>query len=426
MLKKLSISVAVIALVLSTVMATPTLAETSYEGKVVKLEGTSTLYYIALDGKRYVYPNEKTFKSWFNDFSDVVTITAEELAQYTLAGNIRYRPGVMLVKIQTDPKVYAISKNGVLRWIKTERLAKRLYGDYWASLIDDIAASFFTNYTVGEDIDEDDDYNADEEVEDNDTVEENRGLKLGHLPAALKAATKRCRAIPAKPKEGIKRAISARICKLKIIDDGGIEVPDETAPVISEIEVETTDATATITWTTDEDAEGAIEYDDESLATASTTETINEGTLVTSHSIELTELIPETTYYFTVKSTDESGNIAVSDEDTFTTEDEEVEEPEDETAPIISNIQVTASSTSFIFTWTTDEESDSAVEYADESLTTASSTDLVTDANLVTSHSLDISLTNLTSSTTYYFIVKSSDESNNEAASTEDTFTTTE
>lgn len=424
MAKKLSISVAVIALVLSTVIANPILAETTYEGKVVKLEGTSTLYYIALDGKRYVYPNEKTFKSWFNDFSDVVTVTADELAQYTLAGNIRYRPGVLLVKIQTDPKVYAISKNGVLRWIKTERLAKKLYGQYWTSLIDDIAASFFTNYTVGEDIDDDEDYDADEETEENDTVEENRGLKLGHLPAALKAKTKRCRAIPASPKEGRKRAISARICKLKIINDdsGSGEEPDETAPVISEIEAETTNTTATITWTTNEDAEGVIEYANENLTTASTTNTVNEGTLVTNHSVELTELIPETTYYFTVKSTDESGNISVSDENTFITEDEV--EPADETAPVISNIQTTASSTSTIITWTTDEESDSTVKYATESLDTATNPEIESDSSQVTSHSIE--LTNLTASTTYYFIVKSSDENDNETESDEDNFTTTE
>ena len=71
--------------------------------------------------KRYVFPNEATYKSWYSDFSGVVTISADELASYPLAANVVVRPGTKLVKITTDPKVYAVEANGVLRWVQTER-----------------------------------------------------------------------------------------------------------------------------------------------------------------------------------------------------------------------------------------------------------------------------------------------------------------
>ena len=59
-----------------------------------------------------------------------------------------------MVKIQTDPKVYAVARGGILRWVKTESLAKLLYGDTWNTQIDDVSDALFTNYTIGEPIGE--------------------------------------------------------------------------------------------------------------------------------------------------------------------------------------------------------------------------------------------------------------------------------
>lgn len=330
MSKKLVIAVLMSAFVLSSGVGGMAFAQDPYLGSVVKLEDGDTLYYIATDGKRYVYPNEKTYKSWFNDFSNVVTISEEDLANYPLAGNIRYRPGVILVKVQTDPKVYAVSKGGVLRWVKTERLARKLYGENWAMLVDDLAASFFANYSVGSDIDDESDYDADEEVNSTDSVEANRGLALGHLSRILKAKTVRCRAvsaIPADPKNGKKNAtpaVSARVCKLNLInddegDDGDDEIIDETAPVISSLSFAVATSSATITWTTNEKSNSKVEYATESLDTASITAGAIINELVTSHSIELSGLTPSTTYYFIVKSADAASNVATTTELTFKT-----------------------------------------------------------------------------------------------------------
>ncbi|MCK4459228.1 MAG: Ig-like domain-containing protein, partial [Methanosarcinales archaeon] len=92
---------------------------------------------------------------------------------------------------------------------------------------------------------------------------------------------------------------------------------DTTAPVITAVanDTPTTDS-VTITWTTDENSNNLVKY-----GTVSGTYPDNESnaTMVTSHSIALTGLTPETTYYFVVNSTDASDNPAESAEYNFTT-----------------------------------------------------------------------------------------------------------
>ena len=134
------------------------LATTFSSGDLIKA-ATPAVYYYAADGKRYVFPNEKTFKTWYADFSSVKIITDAELAAIQISGNVTYRPGVKMVKITTDPKVYAVAANGTLRWIPTASLAASLYGANWATMVDDVPDSFFINYNVGTPINNLSDYN---------------------------------------------------------------------------------------------------------------------------------------------------------------------------------------------------------------------------------------------------------------------------
>jgi beta-lactamase superfamily II metal-dependent hydrolase len=93
--------------------------------------------------------------------------------------------------------------------------------------------------------------------------------------------------------------------------------------------------------------------------------------------------------------------------------------PPDTTAPVISNVQATAVTTSgATITWTTDEASDSVVEYG---LTTSygSSTSNAAD---VTSHSIPLS--GLTGNTLYHYRVISTDPAGNTTASVDRSFQT--
>jgi inhibitor of cysteine peptidase len=120
-------------------------------GDLIKASGQA-VYYFNDEGKRLVFPNEKTYFTWYSDFSTVKTITDSELASISLGGNVSYRPGTHLIKITTDPKVYAVDANGALRWVTTEAIAKELYGSDWAKNVHDIPDAFFVDYGEGSSI----------------------------------------------------------------------------------------------------------------------------------------------------------------------------------------------------------------------------------------------------------------------------------
>ncbi len=117
-------------------------------GSLIKASSNSVYYYGA-DGKRYIFPNEKTYKTWFVDFSMIITISDQLLGEVPIGGNVTYKPGARLVKITTDPKVYWVDKTGTLRHLASESIAKQLFGNNWHSLVDDVPDPFFVNYKIG-------------------------------------------------------------------------------------------------------------------------------------------------------------------------------------------------------------------------------------------------------------------------------------
>jgi len=93
---------------------------------------------------------------------------------------------------------------------------------------------------------------------------------------------------------------------------------DTTPPVITSIDHSpiTLPPAITITWTTDEPATSQVEYGTtEDLGLSTDLDT----TLVTNHSVSLTDLANSTTYHYKVKSEDASGNLAISDIYSFNT-----------------------------------------------------------------------------------------------------------
>ncbi len=100
------------------------------------------------DGRRYAFPNQNIYRSWYSSFDTVQTVSASELANFRLAGSVLYRPGTT-IKITTDPKVYLVTANGELRWIQTEGVAQSLLGNTWASQVEDVSDAFFVAYRIG-------------------------------------------------------------------------------------------------------------------------------------------------------------------------------------------------------------------------------------------------------------------------------------
>ena len=92
--------------------------------------------------------------------------------------------------------------------------------------------------------------------------------------------------------------------------------PDTTPPVISgEVRTALTATTATITWTTDEPATSELRYGTDTDYGRS----VSDATLVTTHTMTISGLEPDTVYHWQVVSKDAAGNTAASSDHTFKT-----------------------------------------------------------------------------------------------------------
>lgn len=166
--------------------------------------------------------------------------------------------------------------------------------------------------------------------------------------------------------------------------------PDITAISISAI----THDSATISWITNEPADTQLDY---GTHTGYGSNAFNTA-MVTSHVQHLSNLTASTLYHYRVKSADAAGNQQVSADMTFTT-------AVDTDAPVISNVLASGITTrAALITWTTDENSDSQVEYG---LTVSYGSSTAIDSEPATSH--HFSLSGLTAETVYHYRVKSRD-----------------
>lgn len=136
----------------------------------------TAVYYYASNGRRYVFTNDKSYFTWYTTFDNIKVISLDDMTKIPIGGNITYRPGIKPVKFQTDNKVYAVYKNGELRWMRTADVARAIYGPRWTSLVDDINESFYVNYTIGLPIDNALDFLAETIANKYSTIAKDRDL----------------------------------------------------------------------------------------------------------------------------------------------------------------------------------------------------------------------------------------------------------
>ena len=183
--------------------------------------------------------------------------------------------------------------------------------------------------------------------------------------------------------------------------------PDETPPEIQLIPmvIDISDTSATVIWTTDEQATSGVSYND-----GTQYHVVSNDQLVKQHSMPLIDLSPETTYMLTVSSSDAHGNgPSTSEAISFTT----LAAP-DETAPIIIGSPLIQNIThqSVVVRWDTSEPATThlVIGTSDNDLSSAE-----TKSGLRTKHNLPV--TGLTPDTIYYFQVQTSDAQGNMAMS---------
>ncbi len=145
-------------------------------GDLIKSDSSAAVYYMGADGFRYVFPNEKTYFTWYTNFDGVKMISTADMASIQLGGNATYKPNSRLVKTQTDAKVYAVMGGGVLHWMSTEASVVNFYGTDWNTKVDDIPEGFFNDYTIGSPVLSEDDYMVFSNINDIFNINQNFDL----------------------------------------------------------------------------------------------------------------------------------------------------------------------------------------------------------------------------------------------------------
>lgn len=203
--------------------------------------------------------------------------------------------------------------------------------------------------------------------------------------------------------------------KLKNLNFGqeiAVQSNDYVAPVISGDGPTASDIQAdqaTITWTTNKEGTSIISYGTTSGST--NTDYGKSSEYVTSHSVIVVGLTPETKYYYKAKSTDRLGNIGTSTEKNFTTTKKSS----------ISSVTVSdITLTSAIISFETNTINNVVLSYGTS--TSYGSTLKETSGSLTTTHTMK--LIDLTQGTTYHFQIKGTDSASKVSYSDDYIFST--
>lgn len=153
-------------------------------GSLLKCGSRAAIYYVASNGKRYVFPNRVTYRSWYDDFSSVRHVSSSICARIPLGGNVTVRPGSLLLTMPHDGRVFAVTASNVLRHVTSGDIAQALYGSRWErrgarGSLRSLPEVFFTNYTVGSAIQSAADYDKAAELNNCKTI--NGCLGLGDV-----------------------------------------------------------------------------------------------------------------------------------------------------------------------------------------------------------------------------------------------------
>lgn len=133
------------------------LAHAAVPGEIryVKSTASPSVYRVTETGGRRVFMDTNSFFTHSSSFAEIEEVSAEILATFPLEGLMLPKAETVLVKIESDPRVYRLSENisnpfsPLLREIASEEIAVQLYGTDWADYVIDVESTFFTKFTKG-------------------------------------------------------------------------------------------------------------------------------------------------------------------------------------------------------------------------------------------------------------------------------------
>lgn len=142
-----------------------TLQARSYaEGSVLKAETDPKIYYVASDGLAYPFPDAKTYRTWYANFSNVHIIPDREMRRVKKSKtNITVRPGRKLIMFEDSNRVYVSTRGAVLRHIRSAKIAKEIEGTGWQKKIIVLPIENVGSYTFGDAITKASEYKASRE-----------------------------------------------------------------------------------------------------------------------------------------------------------------------------------------------------------------------------------------------------------------------
>jgi len=131
-------------------IVTPSTVLYCVPGSLIRTPTSSSVYYCGSDGKRYVFPNARTYATWYKDFSAVQIIHARKTCQHPARRERDLSSRRETGEDQTDPKVYAVrpQRHAPLDGSVRHRREVLRHGQ-WAKSVEDVPDVFFTDYTVG-------------------------------------------------------------------------------------------------------------------------------------------------------------------------------------------------------------------------------------------------------------------------------------
>ena len=100
------------------------------------IRGSSpSIWQIGEDGKRHLFPDDFTFKSWSNQYEWVITANDEKIQRVPQGEPMLIYPGYAIVGFIGDPNLYSVRGVGVLQKLASFAQAQQKYGKNWRTRI---------------------------------------------------------------------------------------------------------------------------------------------------------------------------------------------------------------------------------------------------------------------------------------------------
>lgn len=125
-------------------------------GMFIRSASFPTVYLMTANLERKILWDTQTFFTWADSWDEVTWVTDATLATLPLTKPMLPKPERILVKIQSDPRVYATyyddtAASGIqLREVESEAVAIARYGESWSDFVIDLPPTVFAHYSIGD------------------------------------------------------------------------------------------------------------------------------------------------------------------------------------------------------------------------------------------------------------------------------------